>query len=88
MRGATGATGSSPMCSSIASAASQSGSDVDAGVAPETVQHVDERFARDAVKRDRQRVDRRGDEVGADARGDERVREARARGALQVEPDR
>ena len=59
----------------------------DARVAPEAVEHVDERFAGDAVKCERQRVDRRGDEVGADARGDERVRETRARGALQVEPD-
>ena len=78
MRGASGATGSSPMCSSTTSDASQSARDVDAGLAAEPVERLDERLAGDAVQRERERVDGGRDEVGADPRRDERVRERRA----------
>ena len=88
MRGASGASGSSPMCSSTTSDASHSRADVDARVASEPVQRLDERLARDAVQRERQRVDRRRDDVGADARRDERVRERRAARRLDEEADR
>ena len=61
---------------------------VDAGVAAEPVERLDERLARDAVQRQRERVDGGRDQVGADARGDDRVQQPRAGGTLHEEPDR
>ena len=60
---------------------------VDARLAAEAVERLDERLAGDAVERQRQRVDRGGDQVGADARRDDGVQQPRARGALDEEPD-
>ena len=87
IRGATGATGSSPMCSSIRSAASHSVRRVDTRVAAEPVERIDERLAGDAVERQRQRVDGGGDQVGADARRDDRVEQPRSRRPLDEQPD-
>ena len=60
---------------------------VDAGLAAEAVERVDERLAGDPVQRQRQRIDRGRDEVGADARRDDRVQEPRAGGTLDEEAD-
>jgi hypothetical protein len=60
--------------------------DVDAGVAPEPVQRLDERLARDPVEGEPERVDGGGDDVGAHPRRDERVRERGAARRLHVEP--
>ena len=62
--------------------------DVDARLAPETVQRLDERLAGDAMQDQRQRIDGGGDQVGADACRDDRVQEACAGRALDVETDR
>ena len=62
--------------------------DVDPGVATEPVQRLDQRLARDPVEREGERVHRRRDDVRADPRRDERVRERRAAGGLDVEADR
>ena len=75
------------MCSSIRSDASHSGAASTPVVAAEPVERVDERLARDPVERERERVDRGGDEVGADAGGDDRVQEPGARRALDEQPD-
>ena len=60
---------------------------VDAGLAAEPVERVDERLAGDAVERQRQRIDRGGDQVGADPRRHDRVQEARPGGTLDEEAD-
>ena len=62
--------------------------DVDAGVEAHPGERGGERLARDAVERERERIDGAGDQVGARARGLERVRERGAAGALAVEADR
>ncbi len=61
---------------------------VDAGLAPEAVERVDERLAGDAVERQCQRIDRGRDQVGADPRRDDRVEQARSGGTLNEEADR
>ena len=87
MRGASGASGSSPMCSSTTSDASQSRVDVHTGVATEAGERLDERLPGDPVQRQRERIDGGRDEIGADPRRDERVGERRARRGLDVEAD-
>ena len=62
--------------------------DVDAGVEAHPGERGGERLARDAVERERERVDGAGDQVGAGAGRLERVRERGAAGALAVEADR
>ena len=61
--------------------------DVDARVAPETEERLRERFPGDPMKRERERIDGRGDDVGPDARRDERVGERRACRGLDVQTD-
>ena len=67
--------------------ASQSRSTSTPGVEPQPRERRGERLARDAVQRERERVDGARDQVGAGARGLERVGEPRAGGALAVEAD-
>ena len=61
--------------------------DVDAGVEARAGERLGERLARDAVQRERERVDRARDELRAGARGRERRGERAAAGALDVDPD-
>ena len=63
-------------------------SQVDAGGEPEAAERLGERLGRDAMHRERDRVDRVRDHVGARACRLERVREPVPAGALRVEPDR
>ena len=88
MRGASGVTGSSPMCSSTRSDACQSASTSTPVSRPEPVERRGERLAGDAVERERDRVDGAGDQVGAGARRLERRGERVAARALAVEADR
>ena len=62
--------------------------DVDAGIEPDAAERLGERLARDAVERQRERVDRAGDELRARAGGGERRGERAAAGSLGVDPDR
>ncbi len=80
--------GSSPMCSSTRSQASQSVFDVDTRLAAEAFERLRERLARDSMQRQRERIHRAGDQIGAGLDGRERSREARAGSALAVEADR
>ena len=61
--------------------------DVDPGVAVEALERLGERLARDAVQRERERIDGGRDDVRADPRRDERVRERGAARRLDVEAD-
>ena len=61
--------------------------DVDAGVESHPGERGGERLARDAMQRERERVDGAGDHVGAGPGGLERVRERGPAGALAVEAD-
>ncbi len=76
------------MCSSIRSAASHSGAVVDACFAAEPVERLDERLAGDPVEGQRQRIDGGGDQIRADAGGDDRVEQPRAGRSLDEQPDR
>ncbi len=87
MRGATGATGWSPMYSSMTSADSQSSVGVEPGPVAEPVEGLGDRLSGDAVKRERERIDRGRDEVGSGLDGRERRCEPDAGGALDVEAD-
>ncbi len=60
---------------------------LDTRLAAEPFERVDERLAGDPVERESQRIDRRGDQVGTDARGHDRVQEPRAGGPLDEQPD-
>ena len=88
MRGASGGTGWSLMCSSTRSDARQSARDVDAGVEAEPGERLRHRLARRAVEDERDRIDGAGDQVGAGAGGLDRRGERGAAGALAVEADR
>ena len=76
------------MCSSIEVGRLPQRRRVDARLAAEPVERLDERLAGDAVQGQRQRVDGGGDQVGADARGDDRVEQPRAGRTLDEEADR
>ena len=58
------------------------------GSCPMPCQGAAQRLGRDALGRQRDRVERAGDQVGAGARRLQRERDAAARGALAVEADR
>ena len=73
-------TGSSPMCSSMTSAASHSRATSTPVSRAEAVQRVDEGLAGDAVERQRERIDGGGDQVGAGLDGGERSGQAGAGG--------
>ena len=87
MRGTSGVTSSSPMCSSTRSVASQSASTSTPGSSPAR-ERLGERLARDPVEGQRERIDRAGDELRARAGRGERGGERAAAGSLRVDPDR
>ena len=87
MRGATGATGWSPMCSSTRSQASHSGAVSTPVSRPRPWSASTSDSPGDAVERQRQRIDRGRDQVGADTRRHDRVQEPRPGGTLDEEAD-
>ena len=62
--------------------------DVDTGCPVEAVERLDERLARNAMEHQRDRVDGRRHEIGADAGRDDGVDEAGTSGSLDEETDR
>ena len=88
MRGASGATGWSLMCSSTRSDARQRASEVDSCLEAEAAQRARQRLAGGAVEDERDRVHGAGDQVDAGAGGLDRGGERAAARALAVEADR
>ena len=88
MRGASGVTGSSPMCSSIEIRRLPELLHVHPGVEAEPGERLGEALPGDAVQRERDGIDGGRDQVGAGARGLERDGERVAAGALAVDADR
>ena len=61
--------------------------DIDAGIQPDADQRLRERLARNPVERQRERVDRARDDLGARPGGGERRGERAAAGSLGIDPD-